>query len=92
MPSRLLKSNNNSIQGLVGHSYDLGSISYKIERTKFKKFIGGAYTLNKADGIFMITLSVTNKGQNQVIIDNSYFQLADETGAVYEYSPTLQQH
>lgn len=82
------RRNDNSIQGLVGQSYDLGTISYKIERTKFKKFIGGAYTLNKADGIFLIiSLTVTNKGQNQIIIDNSYFQLADESGAVYEYSP-----
>ncbi len=78
----------NGIKGTIGQSYNLGSLTYKIERVKFKKFIGGIYTLNKADGVFLIiTLTVTNKEQKQVQIDNSFFKLVDESGAVYDYSP-----
>ncbi|ELI6456122.1 DUF4352 domain-containing protein [Flavobacterium psychrophilum] len=88
--------NNNSIEtakdeglrGTVGQSYDVGSLTYKVERVKFKKFIGGLYTLNKADGVFVIiTLTVTNKSHKEINIDNSYFKLTDESGAEYGYSP-----
>lgn len=76
------------LKGTIGQTYDLGALSYKIEKVKFKKFIGGLYTLNKADGVFLIiTLTVTNKEQKQILIDNSFFKLLDESGAVYEYSP-----
>lgn len=76
------------IKGTIGQSYELGSLTYKIERIKYKNFIGGIYTLNKADGEFLIiTLTVTNKGQKQVLIDNSFFKLVDQSGAVYDYSP-----
>ena len=82
------ESKENSIKGSIGQSYDLGPLTYKIERVKFKKFIGGIYTLNKADGVFLIiTLTVTNKEQKQILIDNSFFRLVDEGGAVYDYSP-----
>lgn len=78
----------NGMQGTIGQSYSLGSLTYKIEKVKFKKYIGGVYTLNKADGVFLIiTLTVTNKAKEQVAIDNSFFRLIDDTGAVYDYSP-----
>jgi hypothetical protein len=74
--------------GTVGQSYEVGSLTYKVERVKFKKFIGGIYTLNKADGIFaIITLTVTNKSHKEILIDNSFFKLTDESGAEYGYSP-----
>lgn len=80
-------SSTNGLKGVVGTSYDLGSLTYKVERVKFKKFIGGLYTLKKAGGIFLIiTLTVINKEKEQIIIDNSYFKLVDENGAVYKYS------
>lgn len=76
------------VLGLVGQSYNVGKLTYKVERVKFKKFIGGLYTLNKADGVFLIiTLTVTNKDKKQIDIDNSYFKLVDEVGSIYEYSP-----
>lgn len=78
----------NEISGLVGQSYNVGTLTYKVERVKFKKFIGGLLTMNKADGVFLIiTLTVTNKDKKQIDIDNSYFKLVDEVGSVYEYSP-----
>ena len=44
--------------------------------------------MNKADGVFLvITLTVTNKDQKQILIDNSFFRLSDESGSVYDYSP-----
>lgn len=76
------------LKGTVGQSYEVGTLTYKVERVKFKKFIGGLYTLNKADGIFVIiSLTATNKSKKTINIDNSYFKLTDESGAEYEYSP-----
>lgn len=76
------------IIGVVGQSYNVGQLTYKVERVKYKKFIGGVLTLNKADGIFLIiTLTITNKSKEEIVIDNSFFQLTDESGYKYEYSP-----
>ena len=81
-------SKDKGLTGTVGQSYEVGSLTYKVERVKFKKFIGGLYTLNKADGVFVIiSLTVTNKSRKEINIDNSFFKLTDESGAEYEYSP-----
>lgn len=81
-------SKESGLKGTVGQTYEVGSLSYKVERVKFKKFIGGIYTLNKADGVFVvITLTVTNRSHKEIIIDNSFFKLTDESGAEYGYSP-----
>ena len=86
--SSIESTKNEGLKGTVGQSYNVGSLTYKVERVKFKKFIGGLYTLNKADGVFVIiTLTVTNKSHKEISIDNSYFKLTDESGAEYEYSP-----
>jgi hypothetical protein len=82
------KTKESGLKGTVGQTYEVGSLSYKVERVKFKKFIGGIYTLNKADGVFVvITLTVTNRSHKEIIIDNSFFKLTDESGAEYGYSP-----
>lgn|GEM_PF-4178641 len=78
----------NGIKGSIGKTYDLGNLEYKIERVKFKKFIGGLLTLTKADGEFLIiSLVVSNKSKEQIIVDNSFFKLEDENGDTYDYSP-----
>jgi hypothetical protein len=82
------KAKPTGILGSVGQSYNVGTLTYKVERVKFKKFIGGIYTLNKADGVFVIlTLTVTNRNKREIFIDNSFFKLIDQSGAEYEYSP-----
>ncbi|EKT3967012.1 DUF4352 domain-containing protein [Flavobacterium psychrophilum] len=86
--STIESTKDEGLKGTVGQSYNIGSLTYKVERVKFKKFIGGLYTLNKADGVFVIiTLTVTNKSHKEINIDNSYFKLTDESGAEYGYSP-----
>lgn len=76
------------LKGTVGQTYEVGSLAYKVERVKFKKFIGGIYTLNKADGVFVIiTLTVTNRSRKEITIDNSFFKLTDDSGSEYGYSP-----
>ncbi len=82
------ESSKKGLKGTIGKSYDVGNLEYKVERVKFKKYIGDLFTFDKAHGIFLIiTLTVTNKAKEQIIIDNSFFQLVDESGAVYSYAP-----
>ena len=75
-------------QKIIAQTYHLGTLSYKIDKYKFKKFVGGLATLKKANGVFLIvTLTITNEGSKQVLIDNSFFKLLDENESEYEYSP-----
>jgi hypothetical protein len=74
---------------LVLHQiYDLGKLNYRIDRIKFKKFVGGLLTLKRAHGEFLIvSVTVINKSKKQLIMDDSFFKLEDNSGAVYDYSP-----
>jgi hypothetical protein len=73
---------------ILGQTFSIGQLNYRIDRIKFKKYVGGLLTLKKAHGEFLIvSITVTNKGRKQLAMDDSFFKLIDNTGAVYEYSP-----
>ncbi len=83
-----VKSDPDDAEKVIDKSYKLGDLAYKVEKYRFKKYIGGLLTLKKADGVFLIlSVTVTNESKQQVMIDDSNFKLKDAQGNIYDYSP-----
>lgn len=71
----------------IGDQIDIGNFSYVVNSIKFIKTIGGEFTQQTADGVYLV-VSVTfrNNDNKEHTLDNSFFKLTDENGAEYESS------
>ena len=79
--------NNNNKRLIIGQNYGIGKLIYRIDRVKFKKYVGGVLTLKKAHGEFLIvSITLINKSKKQLTMDDSNFKIRDNSGAVYEFS------
>lgn len=71
----------------IGESTEVGNFVYKVEKTIFKKSIGGEFINQQADGIYLlVTLSIKNISGESRTLDNSLFKLTDVNGIEYEPS------
>ncbi len=74
-------------QKKIGDEISVDNFNYRVNWIKYKKTVGGEYSSQTADGIYLIIdLSLVNVDKEEHTLDNSLFKLTDESGKEYESS------
>ena len=69
----------------IGDEAEADNLFYKVESMEERDSVGSSYLKRRAKGKYlMLKVRVTNNDKKARVVDNSYFQLIDNKGIIYE--------
>ncbi|HSQ33928.1 MAG TPA: DUF4352 domain-containing protein [Peptostreptococcaceae bacterium] len=69
----------------IGDKIQADKLTYKVEGAEVKDTVGEKYINKRAKGKYLILkVSITNDDKKARVVDNSFFQLVDKDGIIYE--------